>query len=88
MNPPKSLLPGLLTALSTNATCRNRNQLRMAGASAICNADGWPAKLQRSQRFNFALNGSRFSATHQAQVVVGLQARPHFRAGAKVARHP
>lgn len=45
-------------------------------------------QLQICQRFNVTLNLFPLFVTRQPQIVVGLQARPHFRAGAKEPHQP
>lgn len=45
-------------------------------------------RFKRSERFNVAFDLFLLFVSRQPQIVVSLQARPHFGAGAKVSRQP
>src|SRR5439155_17903778 len=81
----KSLSNGVPGSLFSASLCRSCPVAAFRiGAGAFSRRD----RLYCGQRFNFALDGSRLLVTDQTQIVIGLQAGPHFRARAKVARQP
>ena len=45
-------------------------------------------QLQRGERFHVALDDARLFVPHQPQIIISLQARPHFRARAEEPRQP
>ena len=67
---------------------QNRNYMARCQSSPLTQTSSHYCWFQHGYRFNVALDLLLLLVTRTPQIIVGLQARPHFRAGAEIPRQP